>query len=646
MTAPIPSEAGWSAQNLPAELFRLEPPAGWGQARLQNLTVQGQAAQNIRPYKAFPIPPHISVNPEAFRLVMYGDRTDPRLTYRDLIYRMHPDQKHGLISMQAMSMQRTRFRDQLGLACWVKRTEFPSLNEMLKTEQYSLDSVRRNTSLPVKPWGLVRPVLEPGAFPVTPLPLDTFTGAGRVHAPSARLRMVYEEIGDLQGWAFNRGCPHWIFLPNWEKPDAWINRARAQHRTLTEPDDITFPDENSIPKDALAWIKECVVSAAAGQSGMIVPDLQTLPGHARGWVAKCVQEGQAMAASTTTTAIPSNLIHGGSAPTFHGGHDEGYKTASNDIAVQYHGNNDIKQDEILRNGEDSGWINFNVLGDARSKDGNGKPPGSKNRLLKPVFDEEVFTDDMADEAIPTTTSTQIQSHAVEATKPAVTNRVHEWLAATEYSGEQLEDNPPRSRKRAREPALESWSTAKRPRASQDATGQDQIGYLQPAQGLGLGFQGGVRCPGPSYDNIDGHKTNPRKRGRDQDLEIPSPAKRPRISNSSANSRTPEIDAQPLFKPNNEPAFDQPCSISSEVLLQAISGDVDLPSFGIPSAANEALRTEAPSTSQNALNQQSEDPVMGEWWQGSENFQFDNLFLCEVWPNCQGPPNCQNCRWDF
>ena len=258
---------------------------------------------------------------------------------------------------------------------------------------------------------------------------------------------------------------------------------------------------------------------------------------------------------------------------------------------------------------------------------------------------------MADEVKEPITSIQTGSHAVEATKPTVATRVREWLAGTESSEENLDDNPPRSRKRAREPTLESWSTAKRPRLSEEAREQDQINYLKPGYGLDRGFRS-TTCPGPSYDSTDAHQTNPRKRGRELDLPNQSPAKRPRISDSTANPRIPIYDTQPLFTPANEQPFVPPCSVCSEALLDAIADDVDLPSFDIPSAADNPTRTDNPigteslEAPQNALNEQSDDPVMGEWWLNPPELQFDDLFLCEAWPNCGGPRNCQHCRWDF
>ena len=191
-----------------------------------------------------------------------------------------------------MNMRRTRFRDQHGLPCHTRRADFPSVSELLKHEQYSWDSVQHNTCLPVQPGGLIRPALQAGGPAVVPLPANTFLGGVTHHTPSARLTMVYEEISYLQALAFENGCAHWILLPNHLKPTAWTLRRTAQHRPFQGPNDVTFPEPNAIPQTAFAWIKECIIEAAAGTSGMNIPMLNTLPPHARGWVSRCIRLGQ------------------------------------------------------------------------------------------------------------------------------------------------------------------------------------------------------------------------------------------------------------------------------------------------------------------------------------------------------------------
>ena len=607
MTAPIPSEAGWSAHNLPAELFRLEPPADWGRNRLQDLFVQGQTAQtNNRPYKAFSIPHHISVNPETWRLVMYGDRTDPRLTYRDLVFRMHPDKKHGLLSTQTMSMQRTRCRDQLGLACWVKRTEFPSLNEMLKTEQYSLDSVRHNTTLPVRPWGLMRPVLEPGTFPVTPLPLDTFTGTGRRHNPSPRLKMVFKEIGKLQDLAFDNGYPHWIFLPNCDKPDAWIDKARAQHRSLTGPNDMTFPEELAIPKDALTWIKECVVLAASGQSGMVVPNLETLPSHARLWVGRCIHEGQTIASNIATKTVLGVPRPGVIAPASDHGMDEGYKTGSNHHASKKQGEDDKKEVEEHKVGLTSNWEDYIKFDDDSTHNVD------KDSLAKRGVEEDVRTNDMEDKVDARTKGIGQKSQVVEADEPAVASRVFEWLESAENDPYQLPNSPPRTRKRMRGPHMEPQRAVKRPRTLIETTYSDQ--------------------------------PKSRKRALEPDPDVSSSAKRIRMSNHAADARPAEPSTQPELTHTAEQIFEQRDSVCTEILMQSLSADINMPYLGLPEVAEQGTWTQAVDTSHNMQEQHSRNPFMEESWDMPLDLPQEGLVLCNLWPDCGGFITCPNCNF--
>ena len=620
----------------------MEPPAGWGRNKLQDLFVQGQTAQtNNRPYKAFPIPHHISVNPESWRLVMYGDRTDPRLNHRDLVFRMRPDEKHGLLSTQTMSMQRTRCRDQLGLACWVKRTEFPSLNEMLKTEQYSFDSVRHNTTLPVRPWGLMRPVLEPGAFPVTPLPLDTFIGTGRYHNPSPRLKMVFKEIGDLQGLAFGNSCPHWIFLPNRDKPDAWIDKARAQHRTLTGPDDITFPEELAIPKDALVWIKECVVLAASGQSGMVVPNLETLPSHARLWVAKCIHEGQTIAANMAPGTMLGAPQSGVIAPASNHGMDEGHNTGSNHCASKKQEEDDKKEAEgheleLLGN-----WEDFIKFDDAGNQNVN------EDSLVNPVFDEDVRTDEIVDKVDVCAKGKGPESHAVETDEPAVAGRLLEWLESTEHDPYHSPNSPPRTRKRIQEPDMEPPRAVKRRRTFYETASSDQP------------------------------KT--RKRGREPCPDSSSTAKRMRMSTFAPEQTFAEPRTQPQLTHTTEQNFEQTGSVCTEVLMQAFSADINMPYLGVPEVAKQGASTQAVDTpynfqgqqssnpfnmpylgmpavaeqgasthamdtSQNLQGQESSNPFMKEGWEIPFDLPLGEFMFCEIWPACGGFPTCTNCNF--
>ena len=76
-TAYLASEAGWADDNLPDELFQMEPHPGWGLNALPNLVdVNGNpfGDDKGRVFKDFPIPVQISIRPEDWRLQMYTDR--------------------------------------------------------------------------------------------------------------------------------------------------------------------------------------------------------------------------------------------------------------------------------------------------------------------------------------------------------------------------------------------------------------------------------------------------------------------------------------------------------------------------------------------------------------------------------------------
>ena len=139
-TAYIPSEATWTDDNLPDELFQLEPHAGWGTNQLQVLNdTNGNSRRDNRgkEYLDFPLPPQISIRPEDWRLEMYSDRQvfvrplfccphideryrrlDPRIQTRDLHLRMVPGPNDTLLSSNAMNMQKARLRKNLHLPRW------------------------------------------------------------------------------------------------------------------------------------------------------------------------------------------------------------------------------------------------------------------------------------------------------------------------------------------------------------------------------------------------------------------------------------------------------------------------------------------------------------------------------------------------
>ncbi|KAL9119640.1 MAG: hypothetical protein Q9187_003806 [Circinaria calcarea] len=103
------------------------------------------------------------------------------------------------------------------------------------------------------------------------------------------------QINVLQIEAFEKGYAHWILMPNKFKPKEWMEKAKSQRHLGSDPEDVTLPDVPDIPSNALEWIKEQIVEAASGQSGMNVPDVSILPAHSRRWVNESIRQGRAQA---------------------------------------------------------------------------------------------------------------------------------------------------------------------------------------------------------------------------------------------------------------------------------------------------------------------------------------------------------------
>lgn len=307
------NEVGLSETNLPTSFWRLEPDSRyWGQRPLSNLIRGNQiVSDNLhRPYKEFvDLPQQISVNLESWRNLLYADRTDPRIKTQDLHIRMQLGPGEKLPSANVLNMRRTRLRNALNVPCFSRPKETPAMIECLKHEQYSLRSVRRCTSQPVHPWGIV-PLSSPSAvigpgphIPPAPLPANYFTRRvdprdpsrwiDSPHVESAVLKNKFACIAKLQDKAFEQSCCHWIFLENVDKPEAWVKKAIGQRHLRTGGHDITVPELQDIPDLALRWIKECVREAT--RKGEPVPILATLPAHARGWVGDCIRQGVELA---------------------------------------------------------------------------------------------------------------------------------------------------------------------------------------------------------------------------------------------------------------------------------------------------------------------------------------------------------------
>ena len=315
LTSPHPNEVGLSDHNLPDELFQLEPYDDWGSAPLPPLRDQSGAIvtdHGQRQYLAFDLPNQISIRPGDWRLQYYTDRLDPRIRVKDLYIRMHPGPGDTLLKENAINMQKTRLRKALNIACWNRDKGTPDLIECLEKEQLSWDSVLRNTSLPVLgPLGMIKRSLPntTSPMPLNPparIPLTRFTkGIDKPHVPSPRLVEIYQLISNLQCEAFERGCCHWIFLPNSAKPEEWTKKARSQRHARTGPEEIIFPARQDINNLALALIEDRIEAAAAEESGMDAPDVTTLPDHSRLWVSSCIARGRARKEAKLQAAMAS-----------------------------------------------------------------------------------------------------------------------------------------------------------------------------------------------------------------------------------------------------------------------------------------------------------------------------------------------------
>lgn len=301
----------YSSSNLPELLFRLEAPTWWGTDTYNDFQDQnGQIPLNAngQPYQNFPwLPTQISIEPEAFMLEYWG-RKHPLCSYADYEIRMQPGPNESLPARNALNMRRIReVRLPLNIFSWHQKGERVTLTDCLIFESLSLESVRQNTVLPVKPWGLVKATLPglPGlsapaagqqiaanltAQPAPPasLPLGTFTGSNITHVPSAKLTAIEELTANLQNKAFEQMLAHWVFLRNEDKPLWWDEHTQDRNRNH-----ISIPPLPALPHLARDWIKECVREAGDPESRLIIPPISVVPKAARGWVAQCLREGRA-----------------------------------------------------------------------------------------------------------------------------------------------------------------------------------------------------------------------------------------------------------------------------------------------------------------------------------------------------------------
>jgi len=282
-----------------ALLFRLEPVPGWSETpyppfrHLDGTLVVDQRGKDFKDY-AF-LPRHIPTKSPSHLLELWLGKSDSRIQTRDLFIRMNPVPSTPKLLANAINMQRVRFRTQYNIPCWTKRPAVPSQVECLVYEQLTWDSVIHNTILPVLTGvGLVMPALPDSLTATQPLvlPLTTYTGGRRPHAPSGRVKHIFDILAILQDTAFECGYPHWIFLENKYKPEAWSHKADCQQHPWSGPNDVAVPSLHDLPETARLWIEEGVKEAARKRSFM--PPLSKLPDISRrqihGLIAKVAVE--------------------------------------------------------------------------------------------------------------------------------------------------------------------------------------------------------------------------------------------------------------------------------------------------------------------------------------------------------------------
>ena len=262
--------------------------------------------------KDFPLlPTQISIDPiEDFRLEMWRDRTHPGIETQDLLLRMRPGPSETCLSQVTMNQRCIRIRKKLGIICWTRQTKAPSTGDCLLLERISPESIKRNTVLPVTSQGLLKPSIAPNGSLVNSnyIPLNTFTNNDDDHIPSSRLRSHLDIITTLQTKAFELGYPHWIFLPNKHKPEAWSKKAAKQGQARRKagqhseersaPDEVRVPAIADITPAALEHIKSCVRFAAACGNAL---DTGALPNDTKVWVEQCIREGQ------TSLNVPGDI---------------------------------------------------------------------------------------------------------------------------------------------------------------------------------------------------------------------------------------------------------------------------------------------------------------------------------------------------
>ncbi|KAL1968963.1 hypothetical protein VTN77DRAFT_797 [Rasamsonia byssochlamydoides] len=231
-----PHHSPFSEANLPPILFRLDPPSDLETGEVLPLREGGKIVKNTEgtPLRDFPfLPRYISVQVPGW-LLEYWWRTDPRLTYKDIIARM-VGEPEKLPTENTLNMRREReARGPLGLSCWSNCRAQISRAELRRVEGWTPDQISYNTTMDVEymdPLSLSLSSLSSAMRPMpfrlrsktlvndddapSPryYPLDTFLENGQQrHVPSLRLTAVINFFYKLAEQALKEDLESWEVL--------------------------------------------------------------------------------------------------------------------------------------------------------------------------------------------------------------------------------------------------------------------------------------------------------------------------------------------------------------------------------------------------------------------------------------------------
>lgn len=147
-----PHHSAYSETNLPALLFRLDPPLQLDHGNVPYLVQDDEPVMNavgapLRDFKF--LPRYISVQVPGW-LLEYWCRSDPRLTYKDIRSRMVGD-VDKIPTENTLNMRREReARAPLGLSCWTNGRTQISRTELRRIEGWTLDQISLNTTMNVE----------------------------------------------------------------------------------------------------------------------------------------------------------------------------------------------------------------------------------------------------------------------------------------------------------------------------------------------------------------------------------------------------------------------------------------------------------------------------------------------------------------